>query len=126
MEYRRELCTGLLAVCAATVVPSAVLAQSPAPQLESLLRKTLNAVQAGSPNYSDMEPITADQVEASLSAVRQRLNAMGSIKSIEFRGMQSTPGGPAEAYRVRFENGQMTWLINLAPTKKIGVIWTPG
>jgi len=101
-------------------------AQNAPPQLESLLRKTLNAVQSGSPNYSDMEPMLADQVEQQLAPMRQRFAALGAIRAIEFRGVQSTPSGPAEYYRVRFDNGQMAWMINVTPSKKIGVLWSPG
>jgi len=111
---------------AAAAFSGKVLAQNASPQLESLLRKTLNAIQAGSPNYSDMEPMLADQVEQQLAPMRQRFASLGSIRVIEFKGMQSTPSGPAEYYRVRFDNGQMAWMINLSPSKKISVLWSPG
>ena len=126
LESRRSFGRCLLRLVAFAPFAGTASAQSASPQLESLLRKTLNAVQSGSPNYVDMEPMLADQVEQQMAPMRQRFAALGSIRSIEFRGIQSTPSGPAEYYRVRFENGQMAWMINLAPSKKIGVLWSPG
>lgn len=126
LESRRAFGVSLLWLAATTAFVGTSWAQNASPQLESLLRKTLNAVQSGSPNYSDMEPMLADQVEQQLAPMRQRFAALGAIRTIEFRGIQSTPSGPAEYYRVRFENGQMAWMINLTPSKKIGVLWSPG
>lgn len=122
----RAFCVNLLFLLVSATFWGGALAQNTTPQLEPLLRKTLNSIQAGSPNYSDMEPMLADQVEQQISPIRQRLTQLGSMRSIEFRGIQSTPSGPAEYYRVRYENGQMVWIINLTPSKKIGVLWSPG
>lgn len=126
LESRRALGLSLLCFAATSTFAEASWAQNAPPQLESLLRKTLNAVQSGAPNYSDMEPMLADQVEQQLAPMRQRFAALGAIRAIEFRGIQSTPSGPAEYYRVRFDNGQMAWMINLSPSKKISVLWSPG
>lgn len=126
LESRRAFGLGVFWFGPIALLAGTALAQNAAPQLESLLRKTLNAVQSGSPNYSDMEPMLADQVEQQLAPMRQRFAALGSIRAIEFRGIQSTASGPAEYYRVRFDNGQMSWMINIAPSKKIGILWSPG
>lgn len=123
---RRTFGLNVFWLAVAAAFAGSTLAQNASPQLESLLRKTLNAIQSGSPNYSDMEPLLADQVEQQLALMRQRFAALGSIRAIEFRGIQSTPSGPAEYYKVRFDNGQMAWMINVTPSKKIGVLWSPG
>lgn len=123
---RRTFALNFLSLAACAAFARGALAQNASPKLESLLRRTLNAIQAGSPNYLDMEPLLADQVEQQLTPMRQRFDSLGSIRTIEFRGMQSTQAGPAEYYRVLFDNGQMVWLINLTPAQKIGVLWSPG
>lgn len=94
--------------------------------LSGLLRRTLEAIQRGSPNLSDMEPLTADAVEKQSAAVQQVLKKMGAITKITYRGVQSMPGTSAEAYKVRFENGSMTWAISRGASGKIQVLWTPG
>ena len=126
LESRRFFGITVFLLSTNVIFTRGATAQNSPPQLESLLRKTLNAVKSGSPNYMDMEPMLADQVEQQLVPMRQRFAALGLIKEVEFRGMQTSASGPAEYYRVRFENGQMSWMINLTPAKKIGVLWSPG
>jgi hypothetical protein len=36
------------------------------------------------------------------------------------------PGGKAEAYRVRFENGSMLWVASLDGSGKLLVLWSNG
>jgi hypothetical protein len=102
------------------------LAADPEGRLGDLLQKTLDSVRAGTPNYSSMEPLTADAVEQGLPQTKRRLTALGAIKSVEYRGIQSTPSGDAETWRVRFENGTMNWLISVTPRGKILILWSPG
>lgn len=94
--------------------------------LSGLLRRTLESIQRGSPNLSDMEPLTADAVEKQNSAVQPMLMKMGSITKITYRGIQSMPGTSAEAYKVQFANGSMTWAISKGASGKIQILWTPG
>jgi hypothetical protein len=85
------------------MVASGAVAQ----QHERLLRTSLESVAQGAPDYDTMEPLLANGVEQTLSATRQRLSALGKIRKLTYKGIQTTPMGQAEAYSVEFERGMM-------------------
>lgn len=112
----------------ALLIAGSVLSQSQGAegQYRDLLIQALTAVADGDCPDSLMSPMTADACEQQVDAMRSRLKSLGSIRNVKFRGMQSLPGGQAEAYRVSFENGSMSWFINAGPDGKILVFWTSG
>jgi hypothetical protein len=114
----------LAAVIVLAVVSQVVLAATG--NLSDRLRSELEALRAGSADYSQMEPMLADQVEKSREAIRAALRQVGAIQSVEYRGMQSLPMGQAEAYRVKFERGEMMWLIAVSSAGKLQTLWSPG
>jgi hypothetical protein len=112
---------GILGAC---LSPIESFAQSG--QYAAVLKRSLEAIQAGTPNYSDMEPLIADVVENQLQNIRPKLANLGPVQKLEFRGMQPSAMGPAEYYRVNFEKGRMSWMVNLGSTGKINVLWSSG
>ena len=90
-----------------------------------VLRRSLQAIEGGTPNYQEMEPMTADGVERSLGPTRAYLSRMGAIQKIEYRGIQDLPLGKAEYYHVTFENGEMSWMIDVNASRKIDILWSP-
>jgi hypothetical protein len=95
-------------------------------ELSAMLKSTIEAVQQGKPNLSDMEPLTAAAVEQQSPAMRPVLKQMGKIQSLAFLGIQNMPMGSGEAYRVKFENGSMLWVISESSAGKIQILWTSG
>jgi hypothetical protein len=96
------------------------------PQLGAKVRAAIDAIRGGSCPKSLMTPVLEYQCRQQLSVMRQHFIALGAISAIEFEGTQSTPSGPAEAYVVKFAEGQMLWLIGADQDGKLTVFWSPG
>jgi hypothetical protein len=95
------------------------LAQSQPRATELRLRSAIEKIQAGSPNYEEMEPFLRAAVKNQYSAVVPRLQSMGSIKSITFEGSQNGQ----DIYNVTFANGALVWGIALTPNGKIAALY---
>jgi hypothetical protein len=93
---------------------------------EDLLVRVLTANAHGDCPGNLMSPLLKDACEDQMSKMRPRFDALGAIKGAEYRGIQQTPNGPAEAYRVTFENGHMSWIISTGADGKIVILWSPG
>jgi hypothetical protein len=117
---------GSVAVLMVLALAAAVPAYADQGQFADLLKTTLESIQAGRPNLSSMEPVTADAVEQQIGVVRPILQRLGKILSVTYRGLQTLPGGSGEAYRVRFESGSMLWVISESSAGKIQILWTSG
>jgi CubicO group peptidase (beta-lactamase class C family) len=90
--------------------------QTAAPGSEAALRKMIEGVQAGRPDYASMSPGLADAVRAQLDGQQSALKKLGALQSITFTGVG--PAGP-DIYRAKFENGSQEYRIWLAPDGKI-------
>ena len=101
----------------------AAAAQSPRHQ--SLLTQTLSATARGTcPDIMGTE--LRVQCQSQMPMMGQVLAQKGSITGATFVGIQDTPTGPAETYRVNFAQGAMIWLIATSPDGKIQILWSPG
>ena len=60
-----------------------------------------------------------------LPAFKETLIKLGQLKATSFQGMRALKSGPAEVYKVTFEHGDMTWIINTQDDGKILVLWAP-
>jgi hypothetical protein len=87
----------------------------------------LTGTAAGTCPEAVMSPMLLDACEQQLSANRRMLSELGKIKGATYRGLQELPQGvKAEAYRVDFEKGSMTWLASLDSEGKLLVLWSNG
>jgi bla regulator protein BlaR1 len=93
-----------------------VKSQTAAPGSEAALRKLIDGIQKGMPDYAAMSPELAQATRQQLSGLQSGINALGAIQSIEFRGVGAQG---ADQYRVRHEKGALMWFIALAPDGKI-------
>jgi hypothetical protein len=85
---------------------------------ESRLRQVIGELQQGQPDYDQMEPALRAAVRQQMDTVTARLRALGAVQSITYKGRQQG----ADAYDVRFVNGDAVWLIALSPNGKIATL----
>ena len=89
---------------------------------ETMLRTTIAALQAGTPNYDDMVPELADAVRAGEASFIPMIQAFGALQILEHQG--EVQG--AQHYRVTFENAATDWFIALGDDGKIaGLVFRP-
>jgi hypothetical protein len=92
---------------------------------EAILVRALIANAAGEcPAALMAKDIKAD-CDQQLPAFKDTLIKLGQLKTTSFQGMRALKSGPAEVYKVTFEHGDMTWIINTQDDGKILVLWAP-
>ena len=84
-------------------------------ETEHRLRQVIGELHNGKPDYNQMEPTLQVVVRKQAETVMTKLQALGSLQSITYKGRQQG----ADVYDVRFENGETVWLISLSPEGKI-------
>ena len=90
--------------------------QLPAPGSEVALRRLIEGVQVGKPNYDLMSPDLANVTRQQLQQLQATLAPLGAIQSVSFKGVG--PGG-ADIFQVTFANGSLEYRIWLTPDGKI-------
>jgi len=93
--------------------------QKPAPGSEAQLRRVIEGLRTGQPDYSQMVPQFADITRRQLSDLKSTVVQLGAVQSVTFKGVG--PGG-ADIYEVKFENGLVEFRIGLTPDGKIAGI----
>ena len=102
---------------------SDILMQGGQPSLgtEASLRRYIESIQRGQPNYDEMTPrlaqVVRDQLESAMASVRP----LGALKSIAFKGKGSMN---MDVYDVVFEKGRAEWSI--APLDADGKVVSRG
>jgi Glyoxalase superfamily protein/Domain of unknown function (DUF3471) len=91
------------------LVTEKVKRQSPSPGTEPALRRLIESIRTGKPNYEEMAPELAEAVRDQLS-LRSDIDKAGSIQSIRFVGVG---GGGADVYFVQHEHRTLCWRILL-------------
>ena len=87
-------------------------ARAPHPGTEESLRRYIESLEQGQPNYDEMTPGLANAVRRQLPDVLRTVKPWGALKSITFNG-RSTRGGTRgmDDFKVSFEHGRAEWLI---------------
>ena len=89
---------------------------------EAMLRTTIAAMQAGTPNYDDMAAELADAVRAGEASITPMIQAFGALQTLDHQG--EVQG--AQHYRATFENAETDWFIALGDDGKIaGLVVRP-
>ena len=97
-------------------------AQAEASAEEAILRTTIAAMQAGTPNYDDMGAELADAVRAGEASITPMIQAFGALQTLDHQG--EVQG--AQHYRATFENAETDWFIALGDDGKIaGLVFRP-
>jgi bla regulator protein blaR1 len=84
--------------------------QVAAPGSEQALRRLIEGIQSGSPNYSEMSPQLAGGTRTMLKSFDSTERTVGPIQSIEFKGVSSTGW---DQYQVTHAHGTANWQIAL-------------
>jgi CubicO group peptidase (beta-lactamase class C family) len=91
-------------------------AQKPAAGSEAAVRRMVDELIAGKPNYDLMSPGLANATRQQLTGIQSMFVGFGVLQSITFKGVG--PGG-ADIYQVKFEKGSIDYRIWLAPDGKV-------
>jgi len=75
---------------------------------EAALRKMVESIAAGKPNYDLMSPGLANVTRQQLTGLQSEMTKSGALQSIKFKGVG--PGG-ADIYLVSFEKGALEYRI---------------
>lgn len=89
---------------------------APAPGSEAALRRHIEAMLQGQPDYSEMTEELASVARPQIPDIQRQFAKLGSLRSISFRGV-GLQGW--DVYEVKFENGVATWRLCLEPDGKI-------
>jgi CubicO group peptidase (beta-lactamase class C family) len=90
--------------------------QTQDPRTEAALRRLLEEVRRGEPNYDQMIPELAALTRQRLAETQTAVKQKGAVQSVTFQGVG--PAG-ADIYEVKFENGMMECRIMLETDGKI-------
>jgi CubicO group peptidase (beta-lactamase class C family) len=90
--------------------------QTAAPGSEAALRRMIEEVRLGNPNYDLMSPGWAEATRQQLPQLQKAIVGLGALQSLSFKGVG--PGG-ADIYTVKFESGTLEYRIWLSPDGKI-------
>lgn len=98
--------------------------QSATPGTEAALRRLIDGILSGKPNYDEMSSHLADATRHQLPKLHPGLAELGAVQSAGFLGV----GAQGEdVYTVRHDNGASHWRIALDSRGKISTAWvTPG
>jgi hypothetical protein len=100
-------------------VPSASRRTSPTPGSEDALRRYIDALRSGEPDYDRMTPEVAAQTRQQLLIHQAIVTRLGALRAMSFRGV-TTLG--SDIYNVHFANGSAEWRIGLVKQDRIGRI----
>jgi CubicO group peptidase (beta-lactamase class C family) len=97
--------------------------QTQSPGTEAALRRNIEEIQRGEPNYDQMSPQLADITRQQLPQLKAAMAQLGALQSVTFTGVG--PGG-ADIYQVKFEHGATEWRIMLgADGKAVSIGFRP-
>jgi hypothetical protein len=100
----------IAATAGAIVLASSVFAAGG--KYEGLLLQVLMANAAGECPASLMRDELKKSCDSQLPDLKDTFHKLGALKSVSFQSMRPLEGGPAEVYKVNFEHGDWTWVLN--------------
>ncbi|HEY1336516.1 MAG TPA: serine hydrolase [Bryobacteraceae bacterium] len=101
---------------AAAAVAKRIQDRTPAPGSEAALRKMIEDLRAGTPDYDSMSPGLAAATRQQLPQLRSTITGLGALQSVTFKTVG--PAGP-DIYEVKFEKGALEYRIWMASDGKI-------
>lgn len=101
-----------------------VKSQAPSHGTEAALRRLIDGIIGGKPNYDEMSAMLAEATRQQLPHLQRGLAELRAVESVKFLGV----GAQGEdVYSVRHENGATHWRIALDSRGAISTAWvTPG
>jgi len=101
---------------AAAIIAKRFKDQTPAPGSEAALRRIIEELQLGKPNYDLMTSGIAQVTRQQLPQLQSTVVPLGALQSVSFKGVG--PAGP-DIYRTKFEKGSLEWRIWLSSDGKL-------
>src|SRR5262249_18474823 len=92
---------------------------SPMSGSEQALRRNIDALRRGEPNYDEMTPQVAAYTRQGLGLNREILTMFGVLRAMSFRTVTATGN---DMYIAHFTDGSAEWRIGLVKEGKIGRI----
>lgn len=84
--------------------------QAATPGSEAALRRLIEGISTGKPNFAEMSPALADATRQQLPHLSVLIAHLGPVQSVEFRGVGNQGW---DLYDVRQEHGSSQWRISL-------------
>jgi bla regulator protein BlaR1 len=94
-----------------------IQSQTATPGADAALKRMLESVRLGNPNYDEMSTPLANAVRQQMPMMQAHLQKLGAVKSLDFQGLGNAGW---DSYRVQHENGTSQWHIAMMPDGKIG------
>jgi len=76
----------------------------PSPGTEASLRRYIESLEKGAPNYDEMEPFVATKVRTQLTEILANIKRLGELKTVTFKSV--SPEG-MDIYDIEFEHGRV-------------------
>jgi CubicO group peptidase (beta-lactamase class C family) len=89
--------------------------QTQSPGTEAALKRSIDELRRGQPNYDLMTPQFAAVTRQQLPQMQSTVTQLGALQSLVFKGVGQ---GGADIYEGKFERGSTEWRIRLAPDGK--------
>jgi beta-lactamase regulating signal transducer with metallopeptidase domain len=80
----------------------------PSPGTEASLRRYIDSLEKGAPNYEEMTPALANVVRAQLPGILAQIAQLGRLQSLTFKRVDTSG---MDVYDVVFEHGHVIWMI---------------
>jgi CubicO group peptidase (beta-lactamase class C family) len=90
--------------------------QTAAPGSEAALRRMIEELRLGKPNYDLLSPGLAAATRQQLPQLQSMIAGMGALQAVTFKGVGP---GSADIYQVKFEKGSLDYRIWLEPDGKV-------
>jgi CubicO group peptidase (beta-lactamase class C family) len=90
--------------------------QKPAQGSEAAVKRMVEGLIAGKPDYDMMSPGLASATRQQLTGIQSTFAGFGALQSITFKGVGT---GGADIYQVKFEKASIDYRIWLAPDGKV-------
>jgi len=87
-----------------------IQSQTATPGSEAALRRLIEGISTGKPNFAEMSPALADATRQQLPQLAAAMAHLGTVVSVEFRGVGNQGW---DMYDVRQEHGSSQWRIAL-------------
>jgi hypothetical protein len=93
------------------ILAAKVKSQTATPGTEDALRRNIEGLQSGNPIYSEMSPDLQEVTRKQLPELKESLNRLGPVKSVQFVGVGNQGW---DIYQATHDSRSSTWLIHLA------------
>jgi hypothetical protein len=88
------------------------------PACEQTLRRVIDEIRTGKPDYSKLMPAVAQAIRQQLPMLEPRLQKVGAVKDVKFKGVGRPTG--REKFDVTFEGSRSEWRIQCLANGWIG------